>query len=260
MKYSRHQPPSVESFSILNPEHVCLAAFFGFPMLPVNKAAMTEAVSDGGAYTRTVKARVKDIQDTIDDFNRRHLFFKIEFDPKTPTSEEDIELIRLVTGDFADNLMQYDADRRYLRGSSAARLHAFAVEYRHRSFSELKSFVGALDSTANRWGYGSYANLCAPTRFMNHILSKHAIDPGMLEALQAMDSKRDLLKRYSPYIVQAFLRCRAGQTGEFRIDVDEDGLYLEAKHGDSIVLESLKGEFVANDESERLFHLIGLRA
>ena len=258
---ARHQLPSVESFDITDGEHVCIAAFMGFPMLPFDRKSIDNAVGSEGAFTRTVTARVRDVEIRTREANRLLLCAGVQicYDPSSPTDPKEVELLRPFVGGFVDDLLQYHFDREYLRSGRSGKLNHLAREYRRANLGLLEDFVAELDSIASGWGYGSYANLCVPTRFIRHLEARSKQDASRSKALEAMNESRDHLKRHAPYVIEAFLASRSGEA-EFKIDVTEDELKIDFDAEGLHIQETIAGAYIPNDDTGRLFEIMGFRA
>jgi hypothetical protein len=258
---SPHPLPPVESFDITQGEHVCIAALMGFPMLPYDRKSINEAVGPSGAFTRTVTARVRDVEIRVREANERLQMFGVQigFDPNKPTQPEEIELLRPFVGELVDHLLQLDADRAYLRSGHSGRLNHLAREYRHANLGRLEAFIEELDAIAAGWGYGAYANLCVPTRFMQHLNTRSP--PGALQrpALQAMHDRRDHLKRHAPWVIEAFVASREHES-DVRIEVTSEALNIGFEVDGLHIQETITGAYVPNDDTGRLFEVMGLRA
>lgn len=258
LKYVEHKPVRPSAFCITDPEHVCLAAYFGFPLIPYDEKSFKACVAPGGAFTRTVGARIRDVEARIEKINRAGLFmgFQLKYDRKTPLNTENLKLMRPTLGDFIDLVPQFEKDREYVKGGHAARLNHFAREYRQPNSGAMLAFFRELDAIAKKWGYGSFAHLCVPTRFMGHLAKAHAEDPSMQGALAEMQVKRNQLKKESAHIIEMFLESYARSDLPYRVDIRGEELFIEMRYPTHSVGEYSKSEFIDNDDTGRLLAMM----
>ncbi|CAM3682889.1 hypothetical protein [Polaromonas hydrogenivorans] len=254
LKYVDHKPISPSVFDITNPEHVCDAAYFGIPLLPYDEKSFKASVAPGGAFTRIVDARIRDVEVRIQKINSVGLFmgFQIKYDRKKPLPMQSLELMRPMLGDFIDLVPQFEKDREYVNSGHAARLDHFAHEYRQPNLGAMLAFFRRLDEVAGKRGYGSFAHLCVPTRFMDYLTNAHAENAGMQEALEKMQVKRDQLKKESPYIIEMFLKSHARSDLPYCVDMRDEELFIEMRYASYSVEEYIKSEFISNDDTGRL--------
>lgn len=258
LKYVDQKPVLSSAFCITNPEHICNAAYFGFPLTPFDEKSFKACVAPGGTFTRTVDARIRDVEARIEEINRVSFSggFQLKFDRKTPSDMEILDLMRPTLGDFVDLVPQFDKDLEYVTGGHAARLNHFAREYRQPNSGAMLSFFRKLDAIAEKWGYGSFAHLCVPTRFIDQLAKTHAEDPSMQEALAAMQIKHNQLKKESPHIIEMFLKSHARSDLPYYVDMRGEELFIEIRYPTHSVGEYSKSEFTGNDETGRLLAMM----
>jgi hypothetical protein len=251
LKYAKHQPVSAANFSITNPIHVCSSAYLGFPMMPYDEKTLKESIGPNGAFTRTVKDRVKQTQDTIDEINRTAIFagFQLAYDPDTPTDIAGLELLRPMLGDFVDRLPLFDQDMAYMNAGRAARLHHFAREYSQPNVGALNAYLRTLNEVAISWGVGSFSNLNVPTKYMDYLAKRDNSDPSVSKALELMEAKRHHLKTESPYIIDLFVQSHANRDLPYFVDVVDGGVLIEVRHGSQVLRDVVKSKFITNDGS-----------
>lgn len=253
-KYVDYKPVCPSVFDITNPEHVCDAAYIGIPLLPYEENSFKACVAPGGTFTRTVDARIRDVEVRIQKINRGAFFmgFQIKYDRKKPLPSQSLEPMRSMLGDFIDLLPQFEKDREYVRNGHAARLDHFAHEYRQPNSGAMLVFLRRLNEVAQKRGHVSFAHLCIPTRFMDYLTSLKVKNVGMQKSLTEMQVKRDQLKKESPYIIEMFLKSRVGSDLPYFVDMVGDELLIKMQYPTHSLEEYIKSEFISNDDTGRL--------
>lgn len=240
MELSQTPLVSPSTFSAKEPRHVCLAALHGHAIYPIDERTIKERVKDDGPYPKTLSSRMKGFAGMVSDFNdtQRRVGWMagavvtLVIDDDDPFTQEQFERVGFGGTAIAEAALQYEDDRKFFTLGQSGRLNHFAQHLGFPNVESLKAFVNRLDDEAVQMGYPSYATICVPTRYMDHVLKAHAGQPKAQFALDELSKKRSLLQRESVFVIESFVACRAAsERGAFFVDVNDEGVLISLHGG-----------------------------
>ena len=233
-------PPS--KFSIHDPRHLCLAAFHGYIIYPIDEHEIEAFLAND-----SISKRMDDFRVAAAKFNAeqellaryRSSSSTIDIDDDEPFTLEQFERRGLGDSDISKAALQYERDRKYSKLARLERLNHFAQEFGFANIEELKIFLDRLNDEAQAIGYESYATICNATRFMDYLGRKNVEKANMTPALDALHRNRAVLQQRSAFIIDRFLACRTlGVHEPYFIDVN----------GKDVMIELFEGRFAGTGE------------
>lgn len=257
--------PHPSEFSVHNPRHCCLLAVHGFVIFPHGEQSIKDAVKDGGPYHKTVLARMKLFEETVDEFNALQEKMKSLTGGKvTITIDDGPVLDGMSLAPFGGELIeqaapQYEFDRKFLKFGTSARLNHFAQGYKFSNHEALCKFLAVLDSESRELGFQSYSAICTPSRFLKDLKLKWQTEVEMKDLLTSLNEKESLLQRESVFTIDRFVACRIStERKPYFVDVSSEGVHITLRDGIAESSGIVSSKFFSERSPEFHRHHFGL--
>lgn len=238
MERSSAPLPHPSTFSSTRPRDCCLAALHGHQIYPPDDQSIKERVKDGGAYFRTVLTRIRRVTEMVENFNARQKQVSEFIGGRITITMDDGPLVgSFPLEDFGGEDIvraapQFELDRKFLTLGHSGRLNHFAQEYGFANVEQLRAFIRMLDAEALALGFPSYAAICVPSRYLEHLQNELANDEGMQSLLATLTENLTLLQQQSAFTLERFVTCRrSSEKHDFFVDVSEYGVYITILDG-----------------------------